>query len=779
MNKRRIACFTLSLLACASLNAGTLGQLGLPATVAQAATTSRQSATGLDQRSLQLINHGNWHDLIDHLQTVLADAARPDARHAWLAFAYMYVDKCDDLKNLADKTKTLAGTDSNNNIPKVVEVYSLICQKKFPDANELAQSLTKDGHSDDISVNMALAASYAKLNDANKSVEYLRQVGELAPDFAWGWRIMGFLQTRSLKDNAAAEQSFRQALAITPDFKEVRDMLVDLHVGRNDFDGAIDIAMAGIKANPRDPMNYYRLSQIYTQQWRLREADAQLDKAIRIAPDNAKFHRAKASILRFEGNLKAAIAEQQRAVDLSNDKPFELTELAALNELAGNDGAAADNLKQAISISPSLDHATAHTKLVQLYIKGQRWDDLVTEFRRAVQVQPQNANYHLGLADALIRAGKKDEAMKELRTAAELDNNDPRPHRVMGSLLAEQRDFAGAARAYTRALNINPGSVDDLVSLGFTYAQNDDYMQAETAFVTALALQQLTNAQGSRENVMRSLATLLLAEGRYTEATVNYEEILRSLKDNPARAQDQFMFAQAKALRDRNNAAVDEAAKAFAKLSDADKGLLRTAFVASLLRLGRADAAIEQLKGAPADQQKQTQWLTLAARAYRMKHDLKQAEDYANQAVNAKEDNKELQADAYTELAQTLLAKGDLNGADNAVRKATDLNGKSFVAYEVMGRIYLKRGDHEHAIEAAKRSLDINTYYTPAYMLIGDASLAANKVSDAVNNYKRAVELYPTYIDAHRSLREAYKKLAQKDDVLKEDELITQMEKNG
>src|SRR5205823_4847956 len=115
---------------------------------------------------------------------------------------------------------------------------------------------------------------------------------------------------------------------------------------RNDFDGALDVALSGIKAAPHDSGNYYRLAQIYLQQWRLKEALAQLDKAITLAPEDARYHRSRASILRFQGQLNSAIAEQQKAVDLGKDRGFELVELAALNLEAGNSNRAADNLKE-------------------------------------------------------------------------------------------------------------------------------------------------------------------------------------------------------------------------------------------------------------------------------------------------------------------------------------------------------------------------------------------------------------------------------------------------
>ncbi|HEY9790077.1 MAG TPA: tetratricopeptide repeat protein [Candidatus Obscuribacterales bacterium] len=786
MKKSRFTSLTVSLVVCASaavnlLPASDPSLLLQPAFAKSGKTPIGQSATGLDSHALPLANRGNWSDLVDRLKTDTDGATAPSVNHAWLAFAYMFLDKGEDLKSLSQKVQGLASADSKSNVPKIVEVYNLICQKKLAEEATLGESLTPAGDSSDVVLDMALAAVSAKTGNSAKAIDYCNKAVTAAPDFAWGYRTIGFIEERTLKDNPAAEEAYQKALAVQPDFKEVRDLLVDLHIGRNDFDGALDVADSAVKANPHDPMNYYRLSQVYTQQWRLREADAALDKAIRLAPDNARFHRARASILRYQHKLTEAIAEQQRAVDLSSDKSFELTELAALNELAGNDSAAADNLKQAISLSPvsQAAHNAAHQKLVQLLTKGKRWDDLVGEYQRSIQLQPDVASLHLGLADAYLKADKIDEAEKELKTAADLDGNDPRPHRLMGAILLQKHDYSAAARAYTRALNINPGSVEDLVALGYTYAANDDYMQAETAFVTALALQQLTQAQGSREAVMRSLATLLLSEGRYTEAAINYEEIVRSLKNGPTVAQDALMLAESKALRDRTTTTAQEAIKSFEALPEPDREVQRAGLVDTLLRLGKPDLAIEQLGKLPDAAKQDRAWLILEARAHRMKGDLAQAEKYSHKSIEAKEDTKELQAAAYTELAHVLLAKGDLKGADDAIRKATDLNSKSFHAYEVMGRIYLKRNDTDHAIEAAKHATDINPYYTPAYILIGDAYQSANKLDQAANNYKRAVELYPNSLDAHRSLRDIYKKLAQKDELQKEEQLISQMEKNG
>jgi tetratricopeptide (TPR) repeat protein len=778
MKTKHRTAWTLSLLTVLSIGTAPLALNATLCQPASAASSQKISATGLDAKTLQLINRGQWNDAISRLKTLTETSSAPEGNHAWLAFGDMFMDHGDDLKALQEKLQNMPnGKDSA--VTKTVDMFELIKEKKFDDAIKAGNELANNPEANQVVINMGLAAASAKSGKTAEAVVYCDKAIAYAPDFAWGYRTVGFIQEKTLKNGTAAEEYYVKALDVQPDFKEVRDLLSDLRVGRNDFDGAIDVAQSAIKNNPREASNYYRLSQILTQQWRLREADEELDKAIRLSPDNARYHRAKASILRYQRKLADAIAEQQKAVKLSSDKTFELTELAALNELAGNDSAAADNLREAIQSAPVTQAAygSAQQKLIQLLTRGKRYDDLIKEYQRAVQVQPEVASLHLGLAEALLKQNKIDEGMAELKIAAEKDQYDPRPHRLLGTLLTQKGEYAAAGRAYKRALDINPMSTEDLIAWGYCFAQEDDYKNAETALRTALALQQLTNANGDRSSVLRSVGTLLLTEGRYGEAAPFYEEILNTQHPVGTEKQDQFLLSESKALRDRSSSSVKDMITAFNALLPNEQSTYRVPFIDALLKLGKAEAALEEV--AKADGQTEAQLLTLQAHAFRLKGDLAKATELIDKAVASKDETKETQADAYTEQANILLAKGDATAADTAIRKATELDTKLVPAYEVLGRVYLKRNDVEHALESAKHAIEINEYYQPAYMLTGDAYAAANKFDQAINNYKRAVELYPSNLEAHRSLRDAYKKLTFKDEAQKEDEAISRLEKES
>jgi tetratricopeptide (TPR) repeat protein len=762
-----------------AINGSVLGGVTGGASAVQAATGKSASAIGLDARTVQLVNRGEWKEVISRLESLTGSETEPSRMDGWLAFAYLFQGQCKECKSFAEKVAEYKGTAGDQVAAQAVQCFSQICDGKLEDAQKTLEKLGQDNQND-VLVNFALAAVAGKRGQAAAAIGYCQKAVVAAPDFAWGYRTLGFIEDRWLKDMTKAESDYEQALAIEPNFPEARDLLVDVRLVKNNFDGAVDAAQAGIKLNPRDAKSYYRLAQIYIQQWRLREALQQLKKAIALNSKEAKYHRTRATILRYQGQLGEALKEQQSAVELSKDKAFELVEMASLNMMAGNTNRAADNLSDALKLDA--DNAAAHQKLVQLLTQEKRYDDLVAEFKRSVERRPKDASLHLGLARALKNSGKAEQATAELKEAANLDPKDPIPHREIGSILIAQRDYGAAAKEYTRALNINPSSVEDLVSLGYCYAQNEDYLQAEAALVTGIALQQLSGQQSSvgHLDLMRSLAALLLEEGRYADAASQLEAVCASAKGSANSGSDQFMLAEAKALRDRTDTAARDLVAAFEKLSDAQKSEQRYALIESLLTAEKYDSAVEQLAKIPdKDGKPDVQVLVLNSRAWQGKNDLEKALKFATQAVEVKAAEVDKQCAAQSQLARILLLKGDLQAAESAAKKGMELGPKSYEAYEVAGRAALLKSDNDQALAAGKKALEINPYFASAYLLVGDARGASGNWKEAADSYKKAAELYPGWLATHKSLLNAYERQSLKDEARKVSEQIEQIEKRN
>ncbi len=775
------------------------------------------STTGLDQTTLDLMNRGDWKAAAERLETLTAGRTEIGKEESWLAFTYMFLAKCDQLKALAAKagisepvvevttktdvsvptsgdSKTAPAADgkisttekvvvaaiepprSSNIHVVLIKAYNEMCQQKLDLADKTLQNIP-DQYADDPTVFFALAAIAGKQGRASSAVEYAQRTVELAPDFAWGFRTIGFLEQRFLKDTKKADAAFAQAFALEPRMREAAEALIDLRLATNNFDGALDIAQQVLADKPKDAANYYRVAQIYIQQWRLREALTELQEAISLDAKDPRFYRSRASIRRYQGDLTAAIADQTKAVEFSNDKAFELGELATMNLLAGNKNRAIDNLQESLKLD--VKNQLVRDRLASLLTEEKRYEDLAAFYKQELVTKQKDAKLHLGLANVLVLLGRSDQAVEEFKMAANLDPSDAEPHRSLGAMRIKQKDYAAAAKEFTRALNINPSSVQDLVALGYCYALNDDYLQAEAAFVTSLALQQLTqsntpNAVPTRLQINRSLADLLFTEGRYSDAAANFEAIYATSKNTADGPMDSFTLAEAKALRDLTATSADTLVTAYNALNANQKAENKSAIVASLLKLGKIQQALDIAGAAESDDANLNLDL---AKAARLKSDFSKAEAIASHLVAATTATAEQKSNAQEELAQIMLAQGNAEKADEWARKAVESYSKNFEAYETIGRVYLKKGDAKSAMDAANKSTAINPYFAKAYLLLGDAQQSAGLMKEASLSYRKASELYPGLLEAHKSLLQTLQKLSLKEEARKEAEQIAQMEK--
>lgn len=737
----------------------------------------------LDAKTFKLVNQGNWKAAAARLESLTHKSNLPTRNHAWLAFAYMFLNQCADLKKLSERIDMNKPSEKLSAYVVVIDAFEQVCEGKPDAASETLKKLPT-AHVNDSFINFALAAVAGKQGKAGAAAEHCKRAVELDPQFAWGFRTLGYLESRWLNQPEEAEKAFAEAVRLEPAQGEVREMLINERLSRNDFDGALDLAFAGVNADKKDGKAHYRLSQIYIQQWRLREALAELEQAIDADPSTAVYYRTRATIRKYQGSFADAIADQKKAVELSKDKPFELVELANMYSQNGDSKEAINSLNEALRIDPT--NNGAQKTLITLLGKEKRFDALIDAYKNAIKNQPKDGALHFNLAETLHTLGEDDDAILEYKEAANLDQKDARPHRRIGAIYSAKRDFEKAEEAYRRALNINPGSVQDLVALGFCYAQRENYLQAEAGFVTALALQQLmgnTNPDDpKREDVIRSLASLLIVEGRYGDARAQFESLYGMTRDTEKGAGDKYLVQQARLLSDRRDDSANELIAGFKTLPEKTQAGFRYTLVQTLLKAGKADLALKQIDDLSEEQlAEDPRWQSLKARAMRLKGSLADAKSEIDSAIEEAsklgEGKEVLQAEMLLERARILNEAGSLKEAEEAANQALAKYDKIYASYLVLGQIKLKQNDATSALELAKKAIEQNPYFTEAYILAGDAYLKLSKPKDAVENFKKAAEIYPGFVVAQKALLRGYQAQGLKDEVAKLQQQIDQLEK--
>jgi Flp pilus assembly protein TadD len=137
------------------------------------------------------------------------------------------------------------------------------------------------------------------------------------------------------------------------------------------------------------------------------------------------------------------------------------------------------------------------------------WTDVVTK-------RPENARGRNNLGDALFEAGNVDAAVRQLRTALELDPRCADAHNNLGRALAVERKLEEAEGHYREALRLMPENAEAHNNLGIVLVDRRNYPEAQTHYSEALRL------KPSYAEAENNLGVALTQQGKYDDATTHY-----------------------------------------------------------------------------------------------------------------------------------------------------------------------------------------------------------------------------------------------------------------
>ena len=174
---------------------------------------------------------------------------------------------------------------------------------------------------------------------------------------------------------------------------------------------------------------------------------------------------------------------------------------------------------KAIELDPRL--AEGHTSLAGIKFSFDwDWQGAETEFRRAIELNPNDVTAHYWYAQLLLALGRWDESLANVNKAAQLDPFLPQLASFRGAIFHNRRHYDIALEQERKALALDPGHFVIHFDLGRGYEQLGNYKQAVNEFQKALEL------SGDDFTTKASLAHVYAVSGDKTEA----EKILNELK---------------------------------------------------------------------------------------------------------------------------------------------------------------------------------------------------------------------------------------------------------
>ena len=166
------------------------------------------------------------------------------------------------------------------------------------------------------------------------------------------------------------------------------------------------------------------------------------------------------------------------------------------------------------------DDAQTHDYLGQALQKQRRADEAAQHLRRALQLRPAYAETHNHLGNALLDQGKPDEAIRQYSLALEIKPSLVEAQYNLGGAWLAQGRLEEAIAALQQALQIEPGYAKAHNNLGIALAQQGKMVRAFAHFERAIAIDP-DNARAHN-----NLGNAFLQTGNLSEAVSEYERAL-------------------------------------------------------------------------------------------------------------------------------------------------------------------------------------------------------------------------------------------------------------
>jgi len=207
------------------------------------------------------------------------------------------------------------------------------------------------------------------------------------------------------------------------------------------------------------------------EQGRTNEAREVLERAVRIASQDADSHYLLASILATTGPRDAEVSHLRKAIELRPD--FELARHQLITTLmqSGRFAEATQLCDESIAILP--DSAELHFYRSELHLRSGEKSLAIASCKRALALNPVMVGAQQSLSRVLLDTEQLEQAEASYRREIELTPEHFGPYHQLGVVLSRMKKHAGAIEQFKRAISLNLRSGASYFSLAETYTDFD------------------------------------------------------------------------------------------------------------------------------------------------------------------------------------------------------------------------------------------------------------------------------------------------------------------
>jgi tetratricopeptide (TPR) repeat protein len=544
-------------------------------------------------------------------------------------------------------------------------------------------------HPDSIILNRLLADSYerdGRINDVLERIDAL--IAQTPDDLNLYMRRLGILN--ELQDLDGMETLLQEMVSRFPENEEVQRMLLRFYVVQQRLDDAETFLRQVSDPAAEDPGMFLTLVNFLSRVHGDEAARAELQRAIEVSPNPARFRGMVATMDFQAGARDSAIAEMENILDGADLAREDIQDikirLARMLNNVGNQVGARRHVEEVLAQNPSNVDALKMQAAWQL--QADEVEQALSNLRIALDPAPEDIQVMDLLYETHVRLGQPDLARDYLAQAVQASGNAPETSLRYARLLIQEERYLPAEDVLLPALRQAPQNLELLGTLGEISLRLGDVPRATQVIDT---LRRLDTEQSRR--VANALQIELLNRQNGTDAALSFLETLADAED--AGVTERLALMRARLQMNETEDALQIARELVDE--NPDNPGLREALAVTLDASGETEAARTALREVVADNPQTTSaWLRLSGIAQRLEG-AEAADAVIEEGLAATGDSMQLLWARASLREQT----GDIDGAISIYEDLYARNSSSLLFANNLASLLVTYRDDPESLERA------------------------------------------------------------------------------
>jgi tetratricopeptide (TPR) repeat protein len=490
-------------------------------------------------------------------------------------------------------------------------------------------------------------------------------------------------------DFQSALLEYQKAVAIQPDVPEIRYALARAYLIIKDVESA---KREALQIEPKDADTYRLLGDCYRAGQQGDSAAQAYSMALELDSTDLNSLWYLAVYWEQKNDINKAIDYWKKLGALQSFSPAVHLQLATLLFQIGEYDEAVSEYKKVLDLQP--DNRKALYGLGQSYEANNDLQEAIDAYKRFLELEPTNEQVRNRIIVLYYQTGEKDEAIKEAETYAILSPDDPDAWKRLGALYLSQGDYQKAESLFVLYIQSKPDDAQIHFYLGRIALEKENLEKAKKEFETAVAL------EDSVPDGWINLALVYLKQDSTQKAIQVYDRAMEKVADKTlisyllgtVYAQEKNYDSAIVILKRASDKSPEDTrilfalGSAYEQSGDFDRAV---AMLERLLRIDSTNASALNYLG-----------YMFADKGIRLDESL----SMIKKALES-EPNNGAYLDSY---GWVLYRQGQLKEAEIQIKKALEVIGNDPIVHEHLGDIYNAQGESKKAKKEWEEALKLN-----------------------------------------------------------------------